>query len=532
MNRIFRLVWNHQLKALVVVSEIATSRGSLAAGPVRVHLRVPLSALSIGLALALCSGGAWAGESQTLNDLQALAAKYAPLPVKIDAEAALAAVTHTRDTSPALSAQANVNLALGTRNVTAPAAAKVELSLPRRIARPGSGDTLAGLGVDVRVDTPVAKATLGVAPTVPVPHQGLGVQVDAAAGVQAAGVTAAPQAQVDVQATAAAGLAPRAGAAAVTAAVNSAATVKASTPVATVDADVTVEVDALAQADAPPAHDTVAASLAANAAGGVKVAALGHGVDAADRNPKLVDVSAAARQTSSMTLAPTGLLGGVGDLLNGVGTTVGGVLDGVGGTVGDLLGGVGNTVGGILQPVVGTVLPAPTALPPGSPKGPAPADPNAGLVIGTGGLVGSLSQLVGPTAQGLLGGDGYVRNGNLAVSSANVMQTYSVTNVLGIPTVNLTPVGTLLDGLGNASTGGASHLTLIGGVTSDSYIFNINNGKPNGLLGLLLPDGSPAWSNTCVNLLVATVDCWAVNAAPDYQVLGGDGAYAMYLIHI
>ncbi|HBS61237.1 MAG TPA: hemagglutinin, partial [Stenotrophomonas sp.] len=201
---------------------------------------------------------------------------------------------------------------------------------------------------------------------------------------------------------------------------------------------------------------------------------------------------------SSMTLAPTGLLGGVGDLLNGVGTTVGGVLDGVGGTVGDLLGGVGNTVGGILQPVVGTVLPAPTALPPGSPKGPAPADPNAGLVIGTGGLVGSLSQLVGPTAQGLLGGDGYVRNGNLAVSSANVMQTYSVTNVLGIPTVNLTPVGTLLDGLGNASTGGASHLTLIGGVTSDSYIFNINNGKPNGLLGLLLPDGSPACSNTCV----------------------------------
>ncbi|WP_411851172.1 YadA-like family protein [Stenotrophomonas sp. LGBM10] len=526
MNRIFRLVWSHQLKALVVVSEIATSRGSLAAGPVRVHLRVPMSALSLGLAMALCSGSVWAGESQTLNDLQALAAKYAPLPAKIDAEAALAAVTHTRDTSPALSAQANVNLALGTRTVALPVAAKVELSLPKRIALPGSGETLAGLGVEVRAETPLATTALSAAPTVSMSPQGLAVHADAAANVQAAaGTVAATHAQVDVQANAAAALAPRPDAARIAGALKADASVTATTPAANVDADLKADVEALAQVDAA-AHDTVAASLATSVAGGVKVDALGHVVDAADRNPKLVDASAAARQTSSMTLAPTGLLGGVGDLLNGVGNTVGGVLNGVGGTVGDLLGGVGNTVGGILEPVVGTILPAPTSLPPGSPKGPVAADPNAGLVIGTGGLVGSLSQLVGPTAQGLLGGDGYVRNGNLAVSSANVMQTYSVTNVLGIPTVNLTPVGTLLDGLGNASTGGASHLTLIGGVTSDSYIFNINNGKPNGLLGLLLPDGSPAWSNTCVNLLVATVDCWAVNAAQDYQVLMGDGAYA------
>ncbi|MEG2805917.1 YadA-like family protein, partial [Stenotrophomonas sp.] len=138
----------------------------------------------------------------------------------------------------------------------------------------------------------------------------------------------------------------------------------------------------------------------------------------------------------------------------------------------------------------------------------------------------SLTSLVGPTAQGLLGGDGYLRNGNLAVSSANVMQTYSVTNVLGLPVVNLTPAGTLLNGLGGATTGGSSHLTLIGGVTSDSYIYNINNGNPNGLLGLVLPDQAPGWSNKCVDLLVASIDCWAVNAAQDYQVLVGDGAYA------
>ncbi len=86
MNRIFRLVWSHRLNALVVVSEIATARGSLAAGPVVVHLKVPMSVLSLGLSLALCTGSAWAGENQTLTDLQALAAKYtAPLPVKLDA---------------------------------------------------------------------------------------------------------------------------------------------------------------------------------------------------------------------------------------------------------------------------------------------------------------------------------------------------------------------------------------------------------------------------------------------------------------
>ncbi len=460
MNRIFRLVWSHRLNALVVVSEIATARGSLAAGPVVVHLKVPMSVLSLGLSLALCTGSAWAGENQTLTDLQALAAKYtAPLPVKLDAEVALAAAARDRGTAPLLSADASVNLTLGTPPASQPAP-------PKRVAAPA-------VRAEVRTNANVA-----VAASPSALKAALTTKVDVAAQARVA---------ADVEATAA------------------------------LIAEATVT---------PDAPDAVNGSLASNVAGRVRVDALGHVVDAADRNPKLVDAGITAVQTTSMALAPNGLGNALGGLLNGVGGAVGGLLDGVGSTVGAITSPVLGAVGTITTPIIGTVLPSPTSLPPGHPKAPAPADPNAGLIIGTGGLVGSLSQLVGPTGQGLLGGDGYVRNGNLAVSSANVMQTYAVTNVLGIPTVNLTPVGTLLDGLGNASTGGSSHLTLIGGVTSDSYIYNINNGNPNGLLGLLLPDGSPAWSNTCVNALVASVDCWAVNAAQDYQVLVGDGAYA------
>ncbi|MEN5202875.1 YadA-like family protein [Stenotrophomonas sp. TWI700] len=530
MNRIFRLVWSHRLNALVVVSEIATARGSLAAGPVVVHLKVPMSVLSLGLSLALCTGSAWAGENQTLTDLQALTAKYtAPLPVKLDAEVALAAAARDRGTAPLLSVDAKVNLNLGTPTANRPAlqvqaAAQANADLPRRVAAPGAqGAALADLGIaagnsnggglNAHADI---NAVASVAPTAATAH--VPVKADArltAAADTALAVNAEAKASVAVAAT------PSPRKAALEANVDAAA--QARLAAAEVEARAALIADATVTPDAP---DAVQASLASNVAGGVRVDALGHVVDAADRNPKLVDAGVSAVQTSSMALAPNGLGNALGGVLNGVGGAVGGLLDGVGTTVGTLTTPVLGAVGAITTPILGTVFPAPTALPPGSPKGPAPADPNAGLVIGTGGLVGSLSQLVGPTAQGLLGGDGYVRNGNLAVSSANVMQTYSVTNVLGVPVVNLTPVGTLLDGLGGASTGGSSHLTLIGGVTSDSYIYNINNGDPNGLLGLVLPDGSPAWSNQCVNLLVASVDCWAVNAAQDYQVLVGDGAYA------
>ncbi|MBN5152087.1 hemagglutinin [Stenotrophomonas maltophilia] len=220
----------------------------------------------------------------------------------------------------------------------------------------------------------------------------------------------------------------------------------------------------------------------------------------------------------------TGLGGVLGSTLGNVGSAVGNLLNGnLNGTVGNL----GSAVGGLVGGTLGSLgLTQPSAIPPTSPKAPAPADPNAGLIIGTGGLVGNVGQLIGPTTTSLFGGDGYVSNGNLKLSNANVMQTYSAVNVLGLPVVNLSPVGSTLNGLGGAATGGSSHLTLIGGVTSDSYIYNINNGNPGGLLGLLLPTDSPAWAAKCLDIALADISCWAVNAAQDYQVLMGDGAFA------
>lgn len=225
------------------------------------------------------------------------------------------------------------------------------------------------------------------------------------------------------------------------------------------------------------------------------------------------------------TGSPASGLGGVlGSTLGSVGSAVGNLLNGnLNGTIGNLGSAVGGLVGGTLG---GLGLTKPSAIPPTSPKAPAAADPNAGLIIGTGGLVGNVGQLIGPTTTSLFGGNGYLSNGNLKLSNANVMQTYSTVNVLGLPVVNLSPVGSTLNGLGGAATGGSSHLTLIGGVTSDSYIYNINNGNPGGLLGLLLPKDSPAWAAKCLDIALADISCWAVNAAQDYQVLMGDGAFA------
>lgn len=227
--------------------------------------------------------------------------------------------------------------------------------------------------------------------------------------------------------------------------------------------------------------------------------------------------------------ATVGGLTGTVDPLGGVGSVVGGVTaglsNGLAGTVGQLTG----------NPAPSGVIVSPNAPPLTHPSGLQPGDPRrvpagsrtSGLIVGTGGAVGTLGSVIGPTLQNLLGGDGYIRNGDTAINSANIVQAYSVTNVLGLPVVNLSPVGTLLDGLGGVSTGSNSHLTVLGGATSDSYIFNINNGDPNGLLGLVLPDRAPDWAGTCLNVLgLVSTDCWAINAAQDYQVLIGDGAYA------
>jgi len=167
----------------------------------------------------------------------------------------------------------------------------------------------------------------------------------------------------------------------------------------------------------------------------------------------------------------------------------------------------------------------------GVPVVPPPSATPTGLIVGNGGVVGTAGQLLGSSTNALFNNsNGYVTNGGLQVNSANFTQGYSVVSVAGIPLVNATPVGTVLTTVGGTTLGGTgsnSHLTLIGSVSSDSYITNINNGAPGGVLGLALPNSAPAWASTCANVLgVVQASCWAVNAAQDYQVLMGDGATA------
>ena len=652
MNRIYRRVWNRQLNALVVASELATgdSGGSAARDP-RSVLLMP-TALALALLCALASGHAGASESnQSLRDLQALAAKYAqPMPVKVDAEVALAAASRQAQSSPAISADARVGLQLSTTSLpivrdVLPATVQVKLAAnaaPKQVAVPAlAADVRANVGLGHAASN-VAKMDASLAANVaPSAHAPLGVAADAQAKARV-GIAGAQVASIDTGAKAAAAVA---GASA-----GSLSGLKASVD-GKVDSQLKLaghQIDGQGQVKATAAvtlpakeelpgetHDrAITAAFDTGVAGKVRVQAPDGQEVVADRNLKLAGQATVAAQNSALGVgglvggvvgAAGGAVGGVldgtvgntvgavggavGSTLNGavgtvgavggtvggalngtvgsVGSTVGGALNGavgtvgavggaVGGTLNNTVGAVGSTVGGVLNGATGgstgglggllgdtlgnvggavgnllngnlngTIgnlgsavgglvggtlgglgLTKPSAIPPTSPKAPAPADPNAGLIIGTGGLVGNVGQLIGPTTTSLFGGNGYLSNGNLKLSNANVMQTYSTVNVLGLPVVNLSPVGSTLNGLGGAVTGGSSHLTLIGGVTSDSYIYNINNGNPGGLLGLLLPKDSPAWAAKCLDIVLADISCWAVNAAQDYQVLMGDGAFA------
>ena len=176
-------------------------------------------------------------------------------------------------------------------------------------------------------------------------------------------------------------------------------------------------------------------------------------------------------------------------------------------------------------------LPRPGPAPAGMPPVPPPGLEPTGLIIGNNGVVGTVTQLLGSTTDALFQNtSGYVSNGSLHVNNANFTQGYSTLSALGVPLLNLTPVGSVLTTVDDVVVGGTginSHLTLVGGVTSGNYIRNINNGAAGGLLGLVLPDEAPAWAAECVSVLgLVTMDCWAVNAAQDYQVLVGDGASA------
>ncbi len=651
MNRIYRRVWNRQLNALVVASELATgdSGGSAARDP-RAFLLMPTT-LALALLCVLASGHAGASESnQSLRDLQALAAKYTqPMPVKVDAEVALAAAASQAQSSPAISADARVGLQLSTASLPVvrdvlPASVQVKLAAntaPKQVAVPRlAADVRANANIGLggaqvaSIDTG-AKAAAGISGAPAGGLRGLKASVDGALDSKLKVAGHQIDAQGQVKATAAITL-----------------PAKEELPGETHDRAITAAFDAGAagkvRVQAPNGQEvvadrnlklagqaTVAAQNSALGVGGLvgsAVGAAGNAVGGA-LNGTVGTVGSAVGGALNGTVGSVGgavggtlnnTVGAVGGALNGtvgsVGGAVGGALNGTVGSVGGAVGGtlnntvgavggalsgavgsVGGTVGGALNGTVGSVgtavggtlnntvgsvggllngatgsgtglggllgntlgnvgsavgnllngnlngtlgnlgsavgglvggtlgglgLTKPSAIPPTSPKAPAPADPNAGLIIGTGGLVGNVGQLIGPTTTSLFGGDGYLSNGNLKLSNANVMQTYSTVNVLGLPVVNLSPVGSTLNGLGGAATGGSSHLTLIGGVTSDSYIYNINNGNPGGLLGLLLPKDSPAWAAKCLDVALADISCWAVNAAQDYQVLMGDGAFA------
>src|SRR6187402_403381 len=170
------------------------------------------------------------------------------------------------------------------------------------------------------------------------------------------------------------------------------------------------------------------------------------------------------------------------------------------------------------------------AIAPGDPRYPLPAEPTrAGLIMGTGGLVGSVGGALSPTLTSLLNPNSqYLTSGALNLASVNVTGTFQTVGIGSLGLVNLTPVGATING---TVIGQNQHLTLLGGVTSASYITNINRGTDgffsNGIGGILLPSGGPAWSTDCASLLgIPLSRCWAVNPAQDNQVIVGDKASA------
>ncbi|WP_414606595.1 ESPR domain-containing protein, partial [Stenotrophomonas pavanii] len=357
MNRIYRRVWNRQLNALVVASELATgdSGGSAARDP-RTSLLMP-TALALALLCVLASGHAGASETnQSLRDLQALAAKYAqPMPVKVDAEVALAAAARQAQSSPALSADARVGLQLNTTSLplvrdVLPATVQVKLAAntaPKQIAVPA-------LAADVRANMGLGNAAANAA------------QVDAslaahvAPGAQSTGVVAA-----GARAKAKVGVAGRQ-IASLDAGTHASAGLRGATSGSLPGLDATLDsrtdarlavaghhIDGQGQARATAAvrlpakeelpgetHDrAISAAFDTGAAGKVRVQAPDGQEVVADRNLKLAGQTAVAAQHSAL----------------GVGNLVGGAVGAVGGTLQGAAAAVGSTVGGALSGTVGSV---------------------------------------------------------------------------------------------------------------------------------------------------------------------------------
>lgn len=590
MNRIYRLVWNRTLNAFVVGSELASAQGKRS-GPSKLSPAGSWTVAGLCSAMALAMAGPAAATDAKLADLQDLVAKYSntdaqqivstalpavnahasldasvrlPALVQVDASAALAVKPRAASAAPAARAQAGVRVALpqlrphtSTATPTAALSVVADAALAVKPVAASANATVTatvgpltqGSGLQGLANVLLPGKEEGGSPL----HGTLASTTGAVKELTGEVLTGKPVAVVETL------------------------TSHATTTVTSLTHHVGSGVAGLGSVLLPgkeeggnPVRDTVTETVGAvegltgNVAKGTGLGGLVKGLvnGVAPVLDGVGDLLGAAvgGVTGSSTLgnglsntvgALTGglkdttgalangdvagtvqnllgtvddtastLLGATGNTLGGItgsGSGVTGVTDTLSGVVGGLTGGLSNVVGGLTgNPVT------PNAAPAAASSGP------SGLIVGNGGLVGSVNQLVDSPLSSILGGNGYIESGSLKVNSANVMQTYSSLELLGqLPLVNLSPVGGVLDGLGGLTTGGNSHLTLIGGVTSDSYITNINNGDPGGLLGLVLPDGAPAWASDCLDLLgIAQVKCWAVPAAQDYQVLIGDGAFA------
>ncbi|MDR2961474.1 MAG: ESPR domain-containing protein, partial [Stenotrophomonas sp.] len=376
MNRIYRRVWNRQLNALVVASELATgdSGGSAARDP-RAFLLMPTT-LALALLCALASGHAGASETnQSLRDLQALAAKYAqPMPVKIDAEVALAAAARQAQSSPAISADARVGLQLNTASLPVvrdvlPASVEVKLSAnpaPRQVPVPG-------LAADVRATVGVGRAVAASA--------GIDASLSAKAGVAAragakAKIAGNPIATLDTgaQVRADVGRPADGSLSGVKAAVGGDADARLAFAGHTISgqgqAKAVVAAELPAKEELPgETHDrAIRAAFDTGVAGKVRVQAPDGQEVVADRNLKLAGQATVAAQNSALGVgglvnggvAAVGhAVGAVGGALNGTVGTVGGGLGGTlhntVGAVGSTVGAVGGAVGGALNGTVGTV---------------------------------------------------------------------------------------------------------------------------------------------------------------------------------
>jgi len=532
MNRIYRLVWNRALNAFVVGSELASAAGKRP-GPRRLHARRSGALLGMGSLLVLAMAPpAQAGDAR-LDDLQALVAKYAAQDASVPALPVANASIATAPAVPTVPAPVQVG---GTPGQALPALPQVVGAVAAPVKAVAASTTRLQVAA-------TAKAAL----VKPAAHVVSGATQAVAALPGAAGKL--PQALVLKQDGVAGGIVGtvHAGLQALGGVLPPGKDEGGGNPLRNTLVSTASAVEELTGGLVKGSHagavlDGVVDGVAPVLDGvGDKAGSLvGHVTGSATLGAGLSQTVATTTQGLQATTGALGK-GELGGAVQSVLETVGGTLSTATGTVTGTLSGITGSASGLgglqqvidgiaggvtggLSNVVGQLTGQPAAV-----GGAAAVARPTGLVVGNGGLVGTVDQLAGPTLSTLFGGDGYLRNGGLAMSNANIAQAYSVTTVAGLPVVNLSPVGQVLDGLGGLVTGGNSHMTLIGGVTSDNYLYNINNGKPNGLLGLVLPDGAPAWAAKCADPLglgLVTIDCWGVNAAQDYQVLIGDGAYA------